>query len=570
MSLLKKFFYEYLKLIPTNEYYIGLTDRLEVYENQYSEEYFKKVDDIYKKYKNLLKKEKNKDSDDNQLLKYEIDSYYKLKDKASNKKTPSQKSEYNTKVDLLPISNFHNSVIFFIEFMTTFYKIRDIKDLENFNKIFINYLPTFDDYIRLMKKGIEEGIVLSKFVTKIIIKQLEELLNNKEYIIKIDKKYRKHELYKEFKKNIIPKYEEKLIELINYLKKIYLPKSLNKIGYYNLPNGKEIYQSLINSTLTTSKYTAEDIHNLGLREVKKLRKEINNVKNKLGHKDKTYEEFNNYMLNEPKYTYKNKEEMLKDFNSLRSFVKKEVTDKLFMKDVDKDYEIRTYPKQFEKGSALASYFPLTFHTAKNQRKGIFYLNAENMNDHKIFNTLTLSIHEANPGHHYQHAYPMMYKIPLYKNYVGDNTCYAEGWALYTETLYDYKKIDDEYNLLSYYGHLIFSILRANRLVIDTGINHFGWSYKKAFNYMKKNVPITKEEIEREIERYIGIPTQAISYYVGKLIFLDGFKEFEKKNEKINNKYSKEDLYKKYHHLVLKDGNIPMEILEKKIKDYKLK
>ena len=63
-----------------------------------------------------------------------------------------------------------------------------------------------------------------------------------------------------------------------------------------------------------------------------------------------------------------------------------------------------------------------------------------MNDHKIFNTLTLSIHEANPGHHYQHAYPMMYKIPLYKNYVGDNTCYAEGWALYTETLYDYKKL----------------------------------------------------------------------------------------------------------------------------------
>ena len=216
MSLLKKYFYEYLKLTPTDEYYIGLINRLEVYENQYSKEYFKKVDDIYKKYKNLLKKEKNKNSDDNKLLKYEIESYYKLKDKASNKKPPSQKSEYNTKVDLLPISNFHNSVIFFIEFMTTFYKIRDIKDLENFNKIFINYLPTFDDYIRSMKKGIDENIVLSKFVTKIIIKQLEELLNNKEYIIKIDKKYRKHELYKEFKKNIIPKYEEKLVEFINF------------------------------------------------------------------------------------------------------------------------------------------------------------------------------------------------------------------------------------------------------------------------------------------------------------------------------------------------------------------
>ena len=449
--------------------------------------------------------------------------------------------------------------------MTTFYKIRDIKDLENFNKIFINYLPTFDDYIRLMKKGIEENIVLSKFVTKIIIKQLEELLNNKEYIIKIDKKYRKHELYKEFKKNIIPKYEEKLVEFINFLRKVYLPKSLNKIGYYNLPNGKEIYQSLINSTLTTSKYTAEDIHNLGLREVESIKNKIISIKDDLGFIDKSYEEFNEYMLNEPKYTYKNKEKMLKDFNNQRDYVNEVITKNLFMKDVDKDYEIRTYPKQFEKGSALASYYPLTFYTAKNQRKGIFYLNAENMNDHKTYNTLTLSIHEASPGHHYQHAYPMMYKIPLYKNYIGDNTCYAEGWALYAETLYDYRLSD-----ISYYGYLIFRILRAARLVVDTAINYYGWSYEKSFKYMRKNVPITNEEIKRELERYIGIPTQAISYYIGRQIFKNGFKEFEKKNKKINNKYSKEDLYKKYHHLVLKDGNIPMEILENKIKDYKLK
>ena len=81
MSLLKKYFYEYLKLTPSDKYYIGLTDRLEVYENQYSKEYFKQENDIYKKYKELLKKEKNKNSDDNQLLKYEIESYYKLKDK---------------------------------------------------------------------------------------------------------------------------------------------------------------------------------------------------------------------------------------------------------------------------------------------------------------------------------------------------------------------------------------------------------------------------------------------------------------------------------------------------------
>ena len=569
MKLLKNFFYDFLDIDPTDKYYIGLMDRLEVYGNEYSKEYFKKVDLIYEKYKKLYKKEESKNTDENKLLKYEIDDYNNFKIFSLGIRG-SQKYEYNTKMDLIPLSNFHNTIVFFIEFMTTFYKIRDKKDLENLNKIFVNYLSTFNDLIRLLKKGIEEKIVLSKFSCKIVIEQLEDLIKSKDYIIKVDKIYKNDKIYLEYLNNTIPKYLEKLTEFLNFLKTKYLPNCNSKIGYLNLPDGKRIYQALINSTLTSSKYSAERIHKLGLEEVKKLKNEINKVKNKLGHKDKSYEEFNQYMLNESKYEYKNKKDMLKDFNKLRKFVKKEVTDKLFIKDVNKDYEIRTYPKQFESGSALASYYPLTFHTAKNQRKGIFYLNAENMNDHKVYNTLTLSIHEASPGHHYQHAYPMMYKIPLYKNYIGNNNCYAEGWALYTETLYDYQQNDDEYHLLSYYGHLIFGILRANRLVVDTGINHYGWSYKKGFNYMRKNIPITDSEIHRELERYISIPTQAISYYIGKLIFQDGFKEFQKKNKRLNNKYSEEDLYKKYHHFCLKDGNIPMEILQQKIKDYDLK
>ena len=569
MTLLKNFFYDFLDIDPTDKYYIGLMDRLEVYGNEYSKEYFKKVDLIYEKYKKLYKKEESKNTDENKLLKYEIDDYNNFKIFSLGIRG-SQKYEYNTKMDLIPLSNFHNTIVFFIEFMTTFYKIRDKKDLENLNKIFVNYLSTFNDLIRLLKKGIEEKIVLSKFSCKIVIEQLEDLIKSKDYIIKVDKIYKNDKIYLEYLNNTIPKYLEKLTEFLNFLKTKYLPNCNSKIGYLNLPDGKRIYQALINSTLTSSKYSAERIHKLGLEEVKKLKNEINKVKNKLGHKDKSYEEFNQYMLNESKYEYKNKKDMLKDFNKLRKFVKKEVTDKLFIKDVNKDYEIRTYPKQFESGSALASYYPLTFYTAKNQRKGIFYLNAENMNDHKVYNTLTLSIHEASPGHHYQHAYPMMYKIPLYKNYIGNNNCYAEGWALYTETLYDYQQNDDEYHLLSYYGHLIFGILRANRLVVDTGINHYGWSYKKGFNYMRKNIPITDSEIHRELERYISIPTQAISYYIGKLIFQDGFKEFQKKNKRLNNKYSEEDLYKKYHHFCLKDGNIPMEILQQKIKDYDLK
>lgn len=564
MSLLKKYFYDSLKLNPSYKYYIGLTDRLSYYENEYSIEYMKNYDNHFNKYLKLYNNEKNKNTEDNILLKHELDEYFNIKNFSTKKNSPSQHSEYNTKLNLIPLSSFHNDIVFFIEFMTTFYIIRDDTDVKNLNNIFINYIPVFDDYIRLMKIGIKENFVLSKFVCKIVIKQLKDLLNNKDYIIKIPKKFSDNKKYKEYKTTTIKLYKEKLENIIKFLEKEYLSKCSDKIGYSNLPNGKKMYQLLINDTLTTSEYSAKKIHNLGLKEVEDIKKEIIKIKNNLGHNDKTYIQFNEFMLNNKEYTYKDKKTMLKDFNKLRKYVKDEVTDKLFMKDVNLDYEIRVLPKQFEKGSALASYYPLTFYTAKNKRKGIFYLNAENMNDHKTYNTLTLSIHEASPGHHYQHAYPMMYKIPLYKNYIGNNTCYAEGWALYAETLYKYQDND-----LSYYGYLIFRILRAARLAVDTGINNFNWSYDKAFNYMSKNIPITKQEISREIERYISIPTQAISYYIGRQIFIDCFKIFQKKNKNINNKYSTEELYKKYHHIILKDGNIPMNILKDKIKNYKL-
>ena len=560
MSLLQKFFNDYLKLNPSYKYYIGITTRLTEHENEFSVEYMKSYENLFSKYLELYKKEINKDTDENILLKNELDQYYNMKEISNN---PTN-GDYNVKLDLLPLTSFDNDVSFFIEFMTTFYNIRDEIDVKNFNNIFTSYIEIFDDYIRLMNIGIKENIVLSKYICKIVIKQLEDLLNNKEYIIKIPSKYNKNKYYLNYLQKVVPLYSNKLKDLITYMKTVYLPKCNDKIGYSNLPNGKKLYQALINSRLTTTDYTAKKIHNFGLNEVEKIKQEIIKFKDLIGHKNKSYKQFNKFMLSNNEYLYKNRKDLLKDFNKLRKFIKKEITDKLFIRDVSYDYEIRILPKQFEKGSALASYYPLTFHTAKIKRKGIFYLNTENMNDHKTYNTLSLSIHEASPGHHYQHAYPMMYKIPLYKNYIGNNTCYAEGWALYAETLYNYDKSD-----LSYYGHLNFRLLRAARLAVDTGINNFNWSYDKAFKYMSDNIPITKEEIEREIQRYISIPTQAISYYIGRQIFIEGFKEFEKKNKKINNKYSKEDLYKKYHHLVLKDSNIPMNILKDKIKNYKL-
>lgn len=565
MTLLKQFFYEYLKINPSEQYYIGMIDRLVIYENIFSIEYMIMIDTIYKKYKKLYSKEKNKKTDDNIILKYKLDDYDNLRKIASNKRTLIHNADYTSKIDLLPLSSVDNTIMLFIEFMTVFYIIKDKTDINNLNTIFINYLSTIDDIIRLLKQGIKKKYVISKLICNQVIKQFENLLKNKAYIIKVSSKFNKTIEYKCYLDQGANYFNKKMKTLITFLKEIYLSKCSNKIGYLHLPNGKNIYKYIVNSSLTSSSYSILNIHKYGIKEVDYIKKKIMKIKDDLGHTNKTFKQFNNYMLNESKYNYKNTKDLLKDFNKMRKLVKKEIIDTQFFKNVDVDYEIRIIPKEFEKGAALASYYPLSFYTYKKKRKGIFYLNMEDINDHKTFNTLVLSLHEASPGHHYQHAYPMHYKIPLYKNYISENICYAEGWGLYAEHLYDYNQSD-----INYYGYLIFRILRASRLVVDTGINYYGWTYDKAFKYMKENVPITNLEITRELNRYISIPSQAICYYIGRQIFLEGFKEFEKKNKKINNKYSKETLLKKYHHFVLKDGNIPMEILQKRIKDFQLK
>ena len=200
-----KIFNDYLKLNPSYKYYIGITTRLTEHENEFSVEYMKSYENLFSKYLELYNKEINKDTDENILLKNELDQYYNMKEISNN---PTNGD--NHKLDLLPLTSFHNDVFFFIEFMTTFYKYSDEIDVKNFNNIFTNYIKIFDDYIRLMNIGIKENIVLSKYICKIVIKQLEDLLNNKEYIIKIPSKYNKNKYYLNYLQKVVPLYSNKL------------------------------------------------------------------------------------------------------------------------------------------------------------------------------------------------------------------------------------------------------------------------------------------------------------------------------------------------------------------------
>ena len=178
---------------------------------------------------------------------------------------------------------------------------------------------------------------------------------------------------------------------------------------------------------------------------------------------------------------------------------------------------------------------------EGNRLGTFYINTRDITNHSKMEVESLSLHEGIPGHHLQLTYLYDNNFPIFLKTI-DFTAYEEGWALYCESLGDYK------DPLSYYGKLNAEMMRALRLIVDTGIHYYNWSFKKSFDLFKKYTFMKDSDIEAEIHRYIAIPGQALAYKIGEKVFLD------LKNEKNLDE-------KSFHDLVLKNGPMPLNLLK---------
>ena len=214
--------------------------------------------------------------------------------------------------------------------------------------------------------------------------------------------------------------------------------------------------------------------------------------------------------------------------------------------------MKKVPKFKEEFDAGAYYMMCSL---DNRRKGTFFLNMNNLGDHQIFNTLSLSLHEGNPGHHFQLTYANDLKLPDFITYCNDETAYVEGWGLYSESLaHDFLKNPKNKEEIMYrFGCYNYEMMRACRLVIDTGIHYYGWNFEKCFNFMKKNTTFSDNEIEVEIYRYSVYAGQALAYKIGELKFKELRKYFLD-----NNKGSIKDFHKK----VLQWGACSLDLLEK--------
>ena len=522
MSSLERYFNEILELKPSFNSSLGRRDSDGDYEDPLSSTYKKKYDKIISKYKNVPVKT----LDDN-ILKYI------LKEKIESNKIKN--------LNLLsPLYSFENTVTGFTSLNTQIYPLETSQDFENLVKRHKQFMKFIDSCIKQMKEGAKCGVVLSKFICKRMIERLDKFYNDKSYIIK--------EVPKEYA-GVFELYRKKLKELIAFIKTKYLKKCIKGHGLCYLPNGKKMYTFFVKQKTTIDK-SPREIYKTGLREVARLKMELESLKTKMGYGDLTLLQFYDKMRNDANNYYTTSEGVIQGYEAVRRKIEESVMPKYFKTQVI-PYEIKAVPKELEDGVAGAYYYP-----GSKTRAGVFYTNTINVsktpNGNPKFNMVPLTLHEGNPGHHYQYQYALDKNIPEYRLYATDDTAYAEGWGLYAEslgdTLYDQTTAEGRYN---YYGRLNYEIFRALRLVADVGIHYYGWSHTKALNYMLRYSSLEKSELDVEVERYICLPGNALAYKIGQMTISD-----------LQSKYMKKpgaDI-KDFHEKVLENGVLPLELL----------
>jgi uncharacterized protein (DUF885 family) len=470
--------------------------------------------------------------------------------------------KYNT--NLMPIQQFWGTNLTLGQFAggTSAQPFKTEKDYRNFLKRMDLYAVWIDSAMAYMKKGIDKGIVLPKALTVKVIPQFESMVtpNVEDNIFYTTIKsipndftqQQKDNLKKDYTAVIKEKLEPQFKKMSAFLKNEYLPASRTTSGIGSLPNGAAIYSVYVKQWTTTDKTPAE-IHEIGLKEVARIKAEMEKVKEQVGFKG-TINEFFEHVRTKPELmAFKKPEDVIANFERIYSVIKPNV-DKLFSLQPKCPFQIKR-TEAFREKSASAEY---NQGSADGSRPGTFYVPIPDVKTYNCYSDEDLFLHEAIPGHHFQISLQQENKeLPDFRkfNWFG---AYGEGWALYTESLG--KELGCYKDPYQYFGMLGAEMHRAVRLVVDTGIHTKGWTREQAIKYSLENEAESEEGITTEIERYMAIPGQALSYKTGQMKILELRK---KAQDKMKDKFD----IKVFHQKVLESGVLPLALLEKKINNW---
>ena len=337
-----------------------------------------------------------------------------------------------------------------------------------------------------------------------------------------------------------------------FLRDEYVPNCRTTVGRSALPNGRAWYNHQIKHYTTTT-LGADEIHSIGLREVNRIRSEMETIRKQVGFEGDLYGFFE-FLRSDPQFYYNTAEELLAGYRDICKRADPELT-KLFRNLPRQPYGVIPVPSYIEKSVTTAYYQPGSNDAG---RAGFFFANTYDLKSRPKWEMEALALHEAVPGHHLQLAIAdEIVGLPEFRKY-GRYTGYVEGWGLYSESLGEEMGFyTDPY---SKFGQLTYEMWRAIRLVVDTGIHAKGWSRQRAIDFFKANAGKTEHDITVEVDRYIVWPGQALAYKLGEL-------KLKKLRARATAKLGDKFDIRSFHDEIVWNGALPLNILERQINNW---
>lgn len=550
-SMFQQYFDEGLALNPINGTFLGLRKYNSKWTNNLGPEHRQLMHDYHLRWLGKLNAFDRANLNNTDRISLQI-LIYQLNESVEGNKYPSY---------MLPISQFYSMPNFIAQLGSgmSVQPFNNIEDYTNWQQRAQGIPVLFDQAIANMREGIAVGVIQPRVIMEKVLPQLsahivdnyadslfwQPVINIPDTISADDVSEIQAEYQQMLTVEIIPAYRR----LHDFIRDEYLTVSRDSIGWTALPDGNDWYNYYIRSHTTTD-MGADEIHQFGLDEVARITAEMISVKETVNF-DGDLPAFFTFLQEDSQFYFDNEEDLLQGYRDLQPVINARLS-KLFDIAPKADYEVRAIEAFRAESAAGASYTP---GTADGSRSGIFYVNTFNLKAQPKFIMETLSIHEASPGHHFQISIQQEISgMPMFRRF-GGFTAFSEGWALYTESLgKELGMFSDPYQ---YYGRLSDEMLRAMRLVVDTGMHAQGWSREKAINYMLDHSSMAKSDVIAEVERYIAIPGQALAYKVGQ-------RSISRLRDQAKQQLGDNFDIRAFHRLVLTGGAMPLDILSKQV------
>jgi uncharacterized protein (DUF885 family) len=465
--------------------------------------------------------------------------------------------------ELLPMNQFYSTPNQFAQLGSGngLHPFKTVKDYDDFLKRLDGLVRWTDQAITNMRLGMQRGYVLPKVLAEKTLPQLQAhvvakpedslywgpISNLPAEFSTADRERLTAAYRTAIERKVVPTYRR----LHEFIRDEYLPKARDTHGLSALPDGRAWYAYNV-KRITTTDYTPEQIHQLGLDEVARIHEAMDGVMRQVGFKG-TRNEFFKHLNTDPRFFWTSREDLVAGYEKIKNEVNPQLP-KLFETLPKADYEVRAVEPFREKSAAGGQYQAAS---EDGSRPGIFYANAYDLRARPKWAMEALSLHEGNPGHHFQITIQREQKdLPKFRRF-GGYTAYIEGWGLYAESEPVGRALGRYTDPYQYFGQLEAELWRAIRLVVDTGLHSKGWTREQVLAYMDENSSAAEARRVSETERYMAIPGQALAYKIGQI-------KISELRARAEQALGPTFDVRKFHTAVLADGALPLDVLEAKI------